>query len=51
MLIKLSADSKFNRLVNLLLVSVTDNVTQTGFNHKGNLLAHVTIIGKVLGYT
>lgn len=34
-------------LVNLLLVAVTENVTQTGFNYKGNLLAHVTIIRRV----
>lgn len=33
-------------LVNLLLAAATENVTQTGFNHKGNLLAHVSIYNR-----
>lgn len=48
MLVQLPVDSKLNgALVNLLFIAVP-NITQSGFNHMGNLLAHVPIIGKAL---
>lgn len=40
-LIKLPVGVQLNGVFNLLLVAMTENV-QTGFNHKGDVLAHVT---------